>query len=314
MRWSPTAQAIPEVKLSYTTYQPSDLEPRKLHGCLLGGIAPRPIAFVSTVNGKGEVNLAPFSYFNVFSAQPPLVIFSPARRGRDGTTKHTWDNVQEVPEVVVNMVDHQMVQACSLASTDYGTGVNEFVKAGLTPVDSEAVQPPRVAESPVQLECKVVKVESLGDHGGAGQLVFAEIVRMHFRDDVLSDAGVPDATKLDLVGRCGGDHYVRASGDALFAVPKPLATIGMGVDALPEDIRTSRWLTGNHLAMLGGCEAMPDETDVNEHKLLELAEVFMEHESDGRKLEEVLHRTAADLLDRGMVDEAWKTLLCFNAG
>lgn len=314
MQWSLTAQAVPEVKHSYTTYQPSDLEPRKLHGCLLGGIAPRPIAFVSTVNGRGEVNLAPFSYFNVFSAQPPLVIFSPARRGRDGTTKHTWDNVQEVPEVVVNLVDHQMVQACSLASTDYGTGVNEFVKAGLTPVDSEAVQPPRVAESPVQLECKVVKVESLGDHGGAGQLVFAEIVRMHFRDEVLSDAGVPDATKLDLVGRCGGDHYVRASGDALFTVPKPLATIGMGVDALPEDIRTSRWLTGNHLAMLGGCEAMPDETDVNEHKLLELAEVFMEHESDGRKLEEVLHRMASDMLDRGMVDEAWKTLLCFNAG
>ncbi|MGB1636932.1 MAG: flavin reductase family protein, partial [Flavobacteriales bacterium] len=148
----------------------------------------------------------------------------------------------------------------------------------------------------------------------AGQLVFAEIVRMHFRDNVLNDAGVPDATRLDLVGRCGGDHYVRASGEALFTVPKPLGVLGMGVDALPEDIRTSRVLTGNHLAMLGGCETMPDETDVNEHKLLELADLFMDHEDDGARLEEELHRRAAELLDNGMVDEAWKTLLAFNAG
>ena len=154
----------------------------------------------------------------------------------------------------------------------------------------------------------------LGEQGGAGQLVFAEIVRMHFRDHVLNEAGVPDATKLDLVGRCGGDHYVRAHGDALFTVPKPLGVMGMGVDALPEDIRTSRVLTGNHLAMLGGAETMPDETEVNEHKLLELAEVFMDHEDDGTALESALHHMAAELLDKGMVDEAWKTLLAFNAG
>ena len=296
------------------TYKPEDLDARKLHGCLLGGIAPRPIAFVSTVDGQGRVNLAPFSYFNVFSANPPLVVFSPARRGRDATTKHTWDNVQEVGEVVVNLVDHALVHACSLASTDFAEGVDEFVKAGLTALPSEAVRPPRVAESPVQLECKVVKLESLGEQGGAGQLVFAEIVRMHFRDHVLNEAGVPDATKLDLVGRCGGDHYVRAHGDALFMVPKPLGVMGMGVDALPEDIRTSRVLTGNHLAMLGGAETMPDETEVNEHKLLELAEVFMDHEDDGTALESALHHMAAELLDKGMVDEAWKTLLAFNAG
>jgi flavin reductase (DIM6/NTAB) family NADH-FMN oxidoreductase RutF len=299
---------------THTTYRPQDLDARKLHGCLLGGIAPRPIAFVSTVDGRGRVNLAPFSYFNVFSANPPMVIFSPARRGRDATTKHTWDNVQEVGEVVVNLVDHALVHACSLASTDYEEGVDEFVKAGLTAVPSEDVQPPRVGESPVQLECKVVKVESLGDQGGAGQLVFAEIVRMHFRSDVLNEAGVPDAAKLDLVGRCGGDYYVRAHGEALFTVPKPLGVLGMGVDALPEDIRLSRVLTGNHLAMLGGFESVPDETDVNEHKLLELAEVFMEHEGDGARLEQVLHGMAAELLDKGMVDEAWKTLLAFNAG
>ena len=299
---------------THVTYRPEELDARKLHGCLLGGIAPRPIAFVSTMDAQGRVNLAPFSYFNVFSANPPLVIFSPARRGRDATTKHTWDNVQAVPEVVVNLVDHALVHACSLASTDYAEGVDEFVKAGLTPVPSEAVKPPRVGESPVQLECKVVKVESLGEGGGAGQLVFAEIVRMHFRADVLNAAGVPDATRLDLVGRCGGDHYVRVAGEALFTVPKPLGVLGMGVDALPEDIRTSRHLTGNHLAMLASAESMPDETDVNEHKLLELADLFMTHEGDAAGLEAELHRLACEQLDRGMVDDAWKTLLAFNAG
>ena len=299
---------------THVTYRPQDLDARQLHGCLLGGIAPRPIAFVSTIDARGRANLAPFSYFNVFSANPPLVIFSPARRGRDATTKHTWDNVLEVGEVVVNLVDHAMVHACSLASSDFAQGVDEFVKAGLTPVDSEEVRPPRVGESPVQLECKVVKTESLGEQGGAGQLVFAEIVRMHFRSDVLNEAGVPDPTHLDLVGRCGGGHYVRVSGDALFTVPKPLGKAGMGVDALPEDIRTSQVLTGNHLAMLGGVEAMPDETEVNEHKLLELADMFMEHEDDGARLERELHELAAQLLDKGLVDEAWKTLLAFNAG
>ena len=299
---------------SHVTYRPKDLDARKLHGCLLGGIAPRPIAFVSSIDGQGRVNLAPFSYFNVFSANPPLVVFSPARRGRDASTKHTWDNVQEVGEVVVNLVDHALVHACSLASTDFAEGVDEFVKTGLTAVPSEEVQPPRVGESPVQLECKVLELKSLGEQGGAGQLVFAEIVRMHFRDDVLNEHGVPDATKLDLVGRCGGDHYVRAHGDALFTVPKPLGILGMGVDALPDDIRMSRILTGNHLAMLGGAEAMPDETDVNEYKLLELSDVFMEYEGDGVRLEEELHNMAAELLDKGMVDEAWKTLLAFNAG
>ena len=298
----------------HVTYRPSHLHSKMLHGCLLGGIAPRPIAFVSTVDGRGRVNLAPFSYFNVFSANPPLVIFSPARRGRDATTKHTWDNVNEVGEVVVNLVDHALVHACSLASTDYEEGVDEFLKAGLTPIPSDVVKPPRVGESPIQLECRVLKLESLGEQGGAGQLVFAALVCMHFREDVLNDEGVPDAVKLDLVGRCGGAHYVRAHGDALFTIPKPLSAVGMGVDALPDDIRTSVVLNGNHLAMLAGVEHMPDETEVNEHKLLELAEVFLDHEDEGAKLELALHQMAADLLDKGMVDDAWKTLLAFNAG
>ena len=205
-----------------TSYTPSELDARKLHQCLLGGIAPRPIAFVSTQDAQGRVNLAPFSYFNVFSANPPLLVFSPARRGRDGSTKHTWDNVQCVPEVVVNLVDHAMVHACSLASTDYAQGVDEFVKTGLTPLASDACRP-HVWRSAGSARVQGGELESLGDQGGAGQLVFAEIVKMHFRDDVVNDAGVPDATLLDLVGRCGGDHYVRAHGDALFTVPKPLA-------------------------------------------------------------------------------------------
>lgn len=297
-----------------TSYLPEALDAKALHGCLLGGIAPRPIAFVSTVDGEGRPNLAPFSYFNVFSANPPLVIFSPARRGRDATTKHTWDNVLEVPEVVVNLVSHAMVHACSLASSDFDEGVDEFVKAGLTPLPSDQVKPARVGESPVQLECRVMKTESLGTQGGAGQLVFAEIVKMHFHQSVLNDHGVPDATKLDLVGRCGGNHYVRVAGDALFEVVKPLGVVGMGVDALPEDIRSSRVLTGNHLAQLAGVEALPDETSVNEHKLLELADVFMDHEDDGAALEGALHALAAEQLNEGLVDEAWKTLLAFNAG
>jgi flavin reductase (DIM6/NTAB) family NADH-FMN oxidoreductase RutF len=303
-----------KTSVEVTTIRPQDVDARTLHGFLLGGIAPRPIAFVSSMDAEGRVNLAPFSYFNVFSANPPWVIFSPARRGRDATTKHTWDNVQAVPEVVVNLVDYAMVHACSLASTDFEAGVDEFVKTGLTPVESVDVRPPRVAESPIQLECRVVKVESLGDQGGAGQLVFAEIVRIHARGDVLNASGLPDATKLDLVGRCGGDHYVRASGEALFEVPKPLGVLGMGVDAIPEDIRTSHVLTGNQLAMLGGVECMPDETDVNEYKLLELSDVFMRHEGEGVELERALHVRAGQLLDNGLVDEAWKTLLAFNAG
>ena len=299
---------------SFVSYEPSSLDARKLHGCLLGGIAPRPIAFVSTMDAQGRPNLAPFSYFNVFSANPPLVIFSPARRGRDATTKHTWDNVLEVPEVVVNLVDHAMVHACSLASSDFPAGVDEFAKAGLTAQASDLVKPHRVAESPVQLECKVVKTESLGSQGGAGQLVFAEIVKMHFREDVLNEHGTPDATRLDLVGRCGGNHYVRVSGEALFEIAKPLGVVGMGVDSLPEDIRLSKVLTGTHLAQLAGVEDLPDETMVNEHKLLELADLFMDHEGDGAALEEALHVRASELLDNDLVDEAWKTLLAFNAG
>tara|TARA_Y100000746_G_C15432541_1_gene419283 strand:- start:471 stop:1373 length:903 start_codon:yes stop_codon:yes gene_type:complete len=300
--------------MSHTSFDPKEINPGKLHAYLLGGVAPRPISFASTVDSEGNVNLAPFSYFNVFSANPPVLIFSPARRGRDNTTKHTYENVLEVPEVVVNMVDFEIVHACSLASTEYAKEVNEFQKAGLTEVASDLIKPPRVLESPASFECKVLRVDSFGDNPGAGQLVVCEIIKMHFRNDILNSECVPDPEKLDLVGRCGGNYYVRASGDALFEVPKPLANLGMGVDNISEDIRLSTVLTGRHLAMLGNIEVFPEETDVNDYKLMELSEIFLELQDDGSALELKLHEHAANLLDNGDVNGAWKTLLSFNLG
>ena len=298
----------------FHSFDPAALEGRDLHGKLLGGIAPRPIAFASTVDQNGRHNLAPFSYFNVFSAKPPIVIFSPARRMRGNTTKHTLDNVLEVPEVVINLVDYAMVHACSLASGDFPAGVSEFEKAGLTAVASDLVRPMRVAESPVQLECEVMRVESLGDEGGAGQLVICEIKRMHFREDVLNEAGQPVPNLLDFVGRCGGNAYVRASGEALFDVPKPLAAPGVGVDALPREVRQSAVLTGNELAQLGSALVLPDETDVNDFKLLELSDLFMEFEDDGIGLERAIHEHAQKLIAAGDIADALKAVLTFNAG
>jgi len=300
--------------MSHTSFEPKELNPGKLHAYLLGGVAPRPIAFASTVDSDGRVNLAPFSYFNVFSANPPVLIFSPARRGRDNTTKHTYENVLEVPEVVVNMVDYNTVHACSLASTEYDKGVNEFVKAGLTEQPSDLIKPPRVLEAPVSFECNVLRVDSFGENPGAGQLVVCEILKMHFRNDILDSNGVPDPEKIDLVGRAGGNFYVRASGDALFEVPKPLANLGIGVDQIPNDIRNSSVLTGRHLAMLGNIEVLPDETEVNDFKLMELSEIFLDLQDDGAKLEFELHKHAVSLLDNGDVNGAWKTLLSFNLG
>ena len=223
--------------MSHTSFEPKELNPGKLHAYLLGGVAPRPIAFASTVDSDGRVNLAPFSYFNVFSANPPVLIFSPARRGRDNTTKHTYENVLEVPEVVVNMVDYNTVHSCSLASTEYDKGVNEFVKAGLTEQPSDLIKPPRVLEAPVSFECNVLRVDSFGENPGAGQLVVCEILKMHFRNDILDSNGVPDPEKIDLVGRAGGNFYVRASGDALFEVPKPLENLGIGRKSYHSELR-----------------------------------------------------------------------------
>lgn len=291
---------------------PKDTAVAKLHGHLLGAIGPRPIAFASTIDENGNPNLSPFSFFNVFSANPPIAIFSPARRGRDNTTKHTFENVKVVPEVVINVVNYSIVEQMSLSSTEYPKGTDEFIKSGLTPLASEMVKPFRVKESPIQLECKVKEVIELGTEGGAGNLIICEIVLMHIDDAVLDDEGKIDQTKIDLVGRMGGNYYVRAFGDALFEVAKPLQTLGIGVDQIPEPIRQSTILTGNDLGKLGNIETLPDETAVNEFKLTELADLFIELEDNSRALERALHKKAHAFLQLGMVEEAWKTLLAYN--
>jgi flavin reductase (DIM6/NTAB) family NADH-FMN oxidoreductase RutF len=290
---------------------PKTLPVAKVHGYLLGAVAPRPIAFASTLDEEGNPNLSPFSFFNVFSANPPIAIFSPARRGRDNTTKHTYENVKKVKECVINIVNYDMVQQMSLASVEYPKGINEFVKAGFTPIASEVVKPFRVKESPVQLECIVKDVIELGTEGGAGNLVICEVVRIHINEEILDTNGRIDPEKIDLVARMGGDWYSRAK-LGLFEVAKPNEKIGIGVDQIPSDIRFSKVLTGNHLGQLGNSESLPDETSVNEFKLTELAELFIEFEDDAQKLESALHQKAASFLNVGNVHDAWLTLLSFN--
>jgi flavin reductase (DIM6/NTAB) family NADH-FMN oxidoreductase RutF len=290
---------------------PQSIPVAKIHGYLLGAVAPRPIALVSTLDLDGKDNLSPFSFFNVFSANPPIAIFSPARRGRDNTTKHTYENVKVHSECVINIVNYDMVQQMSLSSTEYPKGVSEFVKSGLTAVSSVLVKPKRVLESPVQLECKVKEIVELGNQGGAGNLVICEIVQIHIAENVLDGNGRIDPYLIDQVARMGGDWYSRARA-GMFEVPKPLERCGIGVDQLPSDIRFSKVLTGNHLGMLGNTEIIPNETDVNEYKLTELADLFLELESDASALEKALHQRAALLLDENKLNEAWMTLLAFN--
>lgn len=238
------------------TIDPKAVSTAALHGYMLGAVTPRPIAFASTIDSAGNVNLSPFSFFNVFSANPPIMIFSPARRGRDNTTKHTYENVLQVKEVVINIVNYDIVQQMSLSSTEYGKGVNEFEKAGLTPLASQTIKPPRVAESPVQFECRVNEVISLGTEGGAGNLVICEVLKMHINEAVLDADGKIDPVKLDAVSRMGGNWYGRAK-QGMFEVPKPLSRLGIGFDQLPEAIRTSKLLTGNDLAKLANVEVLP---------------------------------------------------------
>ena len=296
------------------SFTPSEMSIPEVHGFLLTAVSPRPIAFASTVDKEGNSNLAPFSFFNVFSSRPPVMIFSPARSGRTGKTKDTLNNVLEVPEVVINIVNYPMVHQMSLASSPYAPDVNEFEKAGFTPVASETIKPFRVKESPAQFECTVREVISLGDHGGAGQLVIAEVQRFHIHDDLVTPEGKLDPIKLDAVARNGANWYTRANAETMFEVTKPITTIGIGLDQIPEDIRSSHILSGNDLGQLGNVEELPNETDVNEYKLIDLSEVFMDLEDEPAKLEQTLHQRAKDLLAEGKVDEAWMTLLAFNNG
>ncbi len=296
------------------SFEPKDLPIAQLHGYLLSAVAPRPIAWVSTIDEEGNPNLSPFSFFNVFSANPPIAIFSPARRVRNNTTKHTLENVHKVKEAVINVVTYDLVQQCSLSSTEYAQGISEFKKAGLTPLKSDLVQPYRIAESPVQMECKVKEIIALGQEGGAGNLVICEIIKMHISEDIMGTDNKIDVAKIDLVARCGGNWYSRANEASLFEVQKPLTTLGIGVDQIPPEIRQSKILTGNDLGMLGNVEELPDETHVNEYKLTTLAELFIDYESNPLQLEEELHKFAHQLLLESKVNEAWMTLLAFNNG
>jgi flavin reductase (DIM6/NTAB) family NADH-FMN oxidoreductase RutF len=291
---------------------PSTLTIPELHAHLVGAVGPRPVAFASTLDAEGRPNLSPFSFFNVFGANPPLMIFSPARRGRDNTTKDTYHNVKAVPEVVINVVTYAMVHQASLASTEYPAGVNEFEKAGFTMEPSAKVKPFRVKESPVQFECVVKQVIETGTGGGAGNLVICEVVMIHIADEVLDARGRIDQRKIDLVGRMGGHFYVRAHGDALFELAQPAKEIGIGVDALPRDVRESPILTGSDLGRLGAVLALPDETRVNEHKLTALAELFIELQGRPDELKAALHHRARQLLLADKVDEALLTVLAFN--
>jgi flavin reductase (DIM6/NTAB) family NADH-FMN oxidoreductase RutF len=294
------------------TLDPKELPIPKLHQYLLGAVGPRPIAFASTVDADGNANLAPFSFFNVFSANPPIMIFSPARSGRSNTTKDTYNNVKVVPEVVINVVNYDIVHQMSLASSPYAPGVSEFEKAGFTAVKSDLVKPFRVAESPVQFECKVNEVIELGHQGGAGNLIISEVVKIHINEAVLDANGMIDQHKIDLVSRMGGDWYCRADQNSMFEIKKPITTCGIGFDALPNDIRTSKILTGNELGHLAGIEALPNETDVNEYKLLELSDLFLTLEENPAELEQKLHIRASELLKENKLEEAWMTLLSFN--
>ena len=294
------------------TVDPIELGNPKAHHYLLGAVGPRPICFASTIDSAGNRNLAPFSFFNVFSSNPPVAIFSPSRSGRTGKQKDTYNNIKEVPEVVINLVNHSMVEQMSLSSSPYQSNVDEFLKSGLTPLESESVRPSRVKESPVQMECDVFNVMELGENGGAGNLIMCKIKKIHIQENVLDANNMIDQLKIDLVSRMGGDWYCRSDKNSMFEIKKPLTTCGIGFDQIPSEILNSTILTGNDLGKLGGIEQLPNETDVNEHKLTELSELFMEFEDNQKQLEVVLHKKAKSLLDKDLLEDAWKTLLAFN--
>ena len=286
------------------------METPQLHGLLLSAVAPRPIAFVSTVDSQGRPNLAPFSFFNVFSANPPIAIFSPARRVRGNTTKHTLDNVEATKECVINVVSHDILHQMNLASCEFEDGVNEFEKAGLTGIPSDSVKPFRVKEAPVQLECKVREVIHLGEEGGAGNLVVSEVVRMHVSEDVFGDDGNIDPWKLDLVARMGQNWYCRANGEAVFEVPKPGREVGIGVDSIPFEIRNSSVLTGNDLGRLGMVSTLPTEEDIRKYgQEKRVQELLSEYPNNPEQIERIIHKTARKYLSEGNVNEAWKLLL-----
>ena len=286
------------------TIDPKEISTVQLNGYLQSAVAPRPIAFASTMSASGKPNLSPFSFFNVFSSNPPILIFSPARRVRDNTTKHTLENVKATKEVVINIVNYEIVQQVSLSSTEYGEGVDEFVKSGLTKIPSELVKPYRVAESPVQFECKVNDIIALGTEGGAGNLIICEVVKIHIHEEILDEKGMIDQHKIDLVSRLGNNWYSRVNA-GLFEVAKPLTTLGIGVDAIPDFVKESSVFNGNDLGILGNVEALPTTEEVRIFVNENFAVKGVLSGDDVIKK----HQKAKEYIDNNEVLSAWKVLL-----
>ena len=284
-----------------------ELKPAEKQYYLQHIIAPRPVCFASTINLAGEVNLSPFSFFNLFSSNPPIVVFSPARRIRDNTTKHTLQNVLEVPQVVINIVTYDMVQQVSLASCEYPRGTNEFIKAGFTPLPATLVKPPMVKESKARMECKVIEVKPLGTEGGAGNLVICEILMLHIDDGLLDEQGKIDQRKINHIARLGSDWYCVVNENNLFQVEKPQTETGIGVDALPAALRNSKILTGNNLGQLANVREMPViEPSFDDPRLKDIIQYYGVNPEE---MENELHSYAKSLLDRGKLKEAWQVLL-----
>jgi flavin reductase (DIM6/NTAB) family NADH-FMN oxidoreductase RutF len=289
---------------------PDSIPITQLHRLILGAVAPRPIAFASTIDKNGIPNLSPFSFFNAFGVNPTTLIFSPSRRGRDNTNKHTYENIKEIPEVVINVVNYEMVQQMSLSSCEYPKGVNEFEKSGFTALASQKIRPFRVKESPMQFECKVRQVIETGDGGGAANLVICEILMIHVHDGILDENGIPDPNKIRLIGRHTGDFYVKAFGESLFVVEKPAAKLGIGIDSLPFKIKNSKILTGNNLGQLGNCENFPSPDEVAKVAAFQQVEKIINSRKRNKEfLEDEIQILAKNWLDEGRVKDAFCVLL-----
>ena len=294
------------------TIDPTELSQPELHHLLLSAVAPRPICFASTVDKEGNVNLSPFSFFNVFSSNPPVMIFSPAK-GRNGN-KHTLENVKEVKEVVINIVNYPIVEQMSLSSTAYSKGVNEFEKSGLTQVESDLIKPPRVGEAPVSMECIVENIIELGDDVGAGNLVLAKVIKIHVNEDYFDENGRLDTEALDLVARLGGSWYSRITKDSLFEIPKPLGIKGIGIDQLPKSVKESKLLSGNNLARLGSLETLPTEKEIKKiYENTEVIELFSNHSEEPQKLKYEVTQLAISWIEKNSAKDALALLLLIDS-
>lgn len=294
---------------NFTTIDPNSISTKELHSILLTAVAPRPIALASTVNENGVVNLSPFSFFNVFSANPPILIFSPARRVKNNTTKHTLENVKATKEVVINIVNFPMVEQMSLSSTEYDKGVDEFKKSGLTPIASNKIKPPRVLESPVAFECIVDDIIALGNEGGAGNLIISRVVNIHINNDYLNDMNQLDTEKLDLVARMGASWYTRVTSDSLFEIPKPIFNTGIGVDALPTHAQNSSILTGNNLGRLGNLAKLATSTEIELQKTDKEVAQILSISNESNKIDK-LHQLAKVYLENNELEKSLSILFC----